>query len=58
MSIDFEEVYDVWMHSLLEKETNPRVLSRLENGLEHGTLEFLRSVWFPVMKNFNHLQPE
>lgn len=46
------------MHSLLEKETNPRVLSRLENGLEHGTLEFLRSVWFPVMKNFNHLQPE
>ncbi|OMF04146.1 transcriptional regulator [Paenibacillus sp. FSL H7-0942] len=58
MSIDFEEAYEVWMHSLLEKETNPRVLSRLENGLEHGTLEFLRSVWFPVMKNFNHLQPE
>ncbi|WP_419890070.1 transcriptional regulator [Paenibacillus xylanexedens] len=58
MSIDFDEAYEVWMHSLLEKETNPRVLSRLENGLEHGTLEFLRSVWFPVMKNFNHLQPE
>lgn len=58
MSIDFEEAYEVWMHSLLEKETNPRVLSRLENGLEHGTLEFLRTVWFPVMKNFNHLQPE
>lgn len=58
MSIDFDEAYEVWMHSLLEKETNPRVLSRLEYGLEHGTLEFLRSVWFPVMKNFNHLQPE
>ncbi|CAM4419595.1 transcriptional regulator [Paenibacillus xylanexedens] len=58
MSIDFDEAYEVWMHSLLEKETNPKVLSRLENGLEHGTLEFLRSVWFPVMKNFNHLQPE
>lgn len=58
MSIDFDEAYKVWMHSLLDKETNPRVLSRLENGLEHGTLEFLRSVWFPVMKNFNHLQPE
>lgn len=58
MSIDFDEAYEVWMHSLMEKETNPRVLSRIENGLEHGTLEFLRSVWFPVMKNFNHLQPE
>ncbi|WP_017692196.1 hypothetical protein [Paenibacillus sp. PAMC 26794] len=58
MRIDFDEAYEVWIHSLLEKETNPRVLSRLENGLEHGTLEFLRSVWFPVMKNFNHLQPE
>ncbi|GAS83910.1 hypothetical protein [Paenibacillus amylolyticus] len=58
MSIDFDEAYEVWMHSLLEKETNPRVLSRIENGLEHGTLEFLRSVWFPVMKSFNHLQPE
>ncbi|MBY0116311.1 transcriptional regulator [Paenibacillus sp. FSL H8-0317] len=58
MSIDFDEAYEVWMHSLLEEETNPRVLSRLENGLEHGTLEFLRSVWFPLMKNFNHLQPE
>lgn len=58
MSIDFDEAYEVWVYSLLEEETNPRVLSRLENGLEHGTLEFLRSVWFPVMKNFNHLQPE
>ncbi|MCP1186721.1 transcriptional regulator [Paenibacillus sp. 1781tsa1] len=58
MSIDFDEAYEVWMHSLLEKETNPRVRSRIENGLEHGTLEFLRSVWFPVMKNLNHLQPE
>ncbi|WP_339312660.1 transcriptional regulator [Paenibacillus sp. FSL k6-2145] len=58
MSIDFDEAYKVWMHSLLDKETNPGVLSRLENGLEHSTLEFLRSVWFPVMKNFNHLQPE
>ncbi|WP_339167299.1 transcriptional regulator [Paenibacillus sp. FSL R5-0341] len=58
MSIDFDEAYEVWMHSLLEKETNPRVLSRIENGLEYGTLEFLRSVWFPVMKSFNHLQPE
>ncbi|WP_338540709.1 transcriptional regulator [Paenibacillus tundrae] len=58
LSIEFDKAYDEWMTSLLENEMNPRVLSRIENGLEHGTLEFLRSVWFPVMKNFNHLQPE
>jgi hypothetical protein len=46
------------MAALIAKETNPRVRSRIEHGLEHGTLEFLRSVWFPVMKNFNHLYPE
>jgi hypothetical protein len=32
MSIDFDEAYEVWMHSLIEKETNPRVLSRIEKG--------------------------
>ncbi|SEL45541.1 transcriptional regulator [Paenibacillus sp. OK003] len=58
MSIGFEQAYEEWIHSLLEKETNLRVRSRIENGLEHGTMEFLRSVWFPVVKNFNHLQPE
>ncbi|WP_145410542.1 transcriptional regulator [Paenibacillus xylanexedens] len=58
MSMEFDTAYEEWMASLLENEMNPRVLSRIENGLDHGTLEFLRSVWFPVMKNFNHLQPE
>lgn len=58
MSNGFEQAYEEWIHSLLEKETNLRVRSRIENGLEHGTLEFLRSVWFPVVRNFNHLQPE
>lgn len=58
MSVGFEQAYEEWMHSILEKETNVRVRSRIENGLEHGTLEFLRSVWFPVVRNFNYLQPE
>lgn len=44
MSVGFEQAYEKWMHSILEKETNLRVHSRIENGLEHGTLEFLRSV--------------
>lgn len=40
MSIDFDEAYEVWMHSLLEKETNPRVLSRLENDLNMARWNF------------------
>lgn len=55
---NFDEAYKEWIKSLIVKETNLRVRSRIEHGLEHGTLEFLRSVWFPVMKNFNHLHPE
>lgn len=58
VSLDFNEAYEEWMNALLEQETNPRVRSRIEQGLEHATMEFLRSVWFPVMKNFNHLHPE
>lgn len=58
MSYDFDEAYGSWMTALIAKESNPRVRPRIEHGLEHGTLEFLRSVWFPVMKNFNHLYPE
>ncbi|MNO18901.1 hypothetical protein D3C76_86220 [compost metagenome] len=30
----------------------------LEKGLGHGTVEFLRSVWFPAVGNFNDLFPE
>ncbi|WP_434749360.1 transcriptional regulator [Paenibacillus amylolyticus] len=55
---NFDEAYEEWMKALLAKKINPRIRSRIEQGLEHGTLEFLRSVWFPVMKNFNHLHPE
>jgi len=58
MNIEFEKAYEAWLGLLLEKETNLRVRSRIENGLEHATLEFLRSVWFPVVRNFNHLHPE
>ena len=58
MGIEFDQAYEEWMNSLLEKERNHRVRSRIENGLEHGTLEILRTVWFPVVKNFHHLYPE
>ncbi len=50
MGIEFDQAYEEWMNSLLEKERNRRVRSRIENGLEHGTLEFLHTVRFPVVK--------
>lgn len=58
MTAGFEQAYEEWLHSLLIKEDNQRIRARIENGLEHGTLEFLRSVWFPVVRNFNRLYPE
>ncbi len=39
-------------------EKNPRRLEILHKGLGHGTIEFLRSIWFPAIGNFNDLYPE
>ncbi len=30
----------------------------LEKGLGHGTIEFLKTIWYPAVGNFNHLFPE
>lgn len=54
----FEQAYEEWMHLAIAQEQNHRRRELLEKGLGHGTLEFLRSVWFPAVKNFNHLYPE
>lgn len=54
----FEQAYEEWMQSAIAKEQNHRRRELLEKGLGHGTLEFLRSVWFPAVKDFNHLYPE
>lgn len=54
----FDEAFDAWMHFCIDREENPRRIELLERGLGHGTLEFLRNVWFPAVKNFDHLQPE
>ncbi|MFD1174960.1 transcriptional regulator [Paenibacillus puldeungensis] len=54
----FEEAYEDWLSLQLAEEQNPRRLELLQKGLGHGTLEFLRTIWFPVVKNFNHLYPE
>ncbi|GGO04924.1 hypothetical protein [Saccharibacillus kuerlensis] len=56
--MEFEKEYESWISGQLEAEQNPRRRERLEQGLGHGSIEFLRSVWFPVFKNFDHLYAE
>lgn len=54
----FDEAFEEWMHGCIAQEESPRRIELLEKGLGHGTMEFLRGVWFPAVKNFDHLQPE
>lgn len=54
----FDQQYELWIHSNILNEKNSRRLEILHRGLGHGTIEFLRSVWFPAIGNFNHLHPE
>ncbi|MHA0856076.1 transcriptional regulator [Paenibacillus sp. CMAA1364] len=54
----FEEVFKIWLLKHIAEEKNPRVREILQNGLGHGTVEFLRSIWFPVVGNLDYLYPE
>jgi len=54
----FERKYEEWMESNLIESGNHRRRELLEKGLGHGTIEFLRCVWYPAIGNFNHLVPE
>lgn len=54
----FEQQYEEWLVSNLKNESNHRRKELLGKGLGHGTVEFLRKVWFPAIGNFDHLFPE
>lgn len=54
----FEEVYANWLQRQLKDETNARRRELLANGLGHGTVEFLRAIWFPTIGNLDHLYAE
>lgn len=56
--IRFTQQYEEWLQENLDNEDNPRRRELLNKGLGHGTVEFLRSVWFPAVGNLNHLLPE
>lgn len=54
----FEQKYQEWLQKNLSEEKNQRRREILEKGLGHGTKEFLRTIWFPTIGNFDHLYPE
>lgn len=58
MNLSFDEVYENWLSAIVAEEKNPRRRELLKKGLSHGTVTFLRNIWFPVIGNFKDLHPE
>lgn len=58
MSLLFQETYESWISKQIIEEKNPRRRELLQKGLSHGTVTFLRSIWFPAIGNFDDLFPE
>lgn len=54
----FEQKYREWLSEKISEEKNHRRREILERGLGHGTVEFLRRIWFPAVGNFDYLYPE
>lgn len=54
----FTKQYELWMLKQIAEEKNHRRRELLEKGLSHGTVEFLRSIWYPVVGSFDHLHAE
>ncbi|QHE51107.1 transcriptional regulator [Pontibacillus sp. HMF3514] len=55
---NFDQAYEEWIQKNIAEEKNYRRHELLEKGLGHGTVEFLRSIWFPTLGNFDYLYPE
>ncbi|KRE75094.1 hypothetical protein [Paenibacillus sp. Soil750] len=54
----FEQAFAAFMAQQIADDTNPRRRERLERGLGHAEMEFLRSIWYPKVGNFNDLYPQ
>jgi len=54
----FNTIYEQWLQDQIDREKNPRRRELLNNGLGHGTVEFLRTIWFPAIGNLDYLHPE
>lgn len=56
--LTFEQALKDWLQKNIQEEKNQRRREILEKGLGHGTVEFLRHIWYPTIGNFEHLYPE
>ncbi|MDQ0298441.1 hypothetical protein J2S78_000849 [Salibacterium salarium] len=54
----FEQAFNDWIQQNISEEKNHRRREILLKGLGHGTIEFLRLIWFPTVGHFNDLYPE
>ncbi|MGP4042546.1 transcriptional regulator [Gracilibacillus sp. D59] len=54
----FKQAMDDWLQKNISEEKNHRRREILKKGLGHGTVEFLRLIWYPTVGNFDHLYPE
>lgn len=54
----FQIEMDAWLSAQIANESNPRRRDILQKGLGHGTVEFLKEIWYPAIGNFNDLYPE
>jgi len=58
MSVQFNEIYEEWLSKHIAEENNARRRELLQNGLSHGTVSFLLSIWLPAVGSLDHLYPE
>jgi hypothetical protein len=54
----FDEVYQEWLQKQIDEEKSPRRRELLQKGVGHGTLQFLRTIWYPVIGNLDYLYSE
>ncbi|SFI76452.1 hypothetical protein SAMN02799624_02074 [Paenibacillus sp. UNC496MF] len=54
----FGQQYEEWMQRQLAEEPNARRNELPRRGLGHGSVAFLRSVWFPAVGHFHDLHAE
>lgn len=55
---NFKAKMNQWIHQQIIEEKNPRRIELLQKGIGHGTVEFLKKIWYPVIGNFDHLYAE
>jgi hypothetical protein len=54
----FEAKLSQWLSGQIALEGNSRRRELLQKEIGHGTKEFLKTIWYPAVGNFNHLYAE